>query len=359
MANDPFSPKSGLRLPLDVVQPFPLLFRRDDLHIMAVFGGHPDYEAVEAMIQYRAGGAFSIRAILTRHDQSQIDHVNDETLLTEMQGVQREVCHRTIFLKLESLSDKRRARLEFTSHAGEPIVLDMITVGRPDPKRGGLTDPGRHSPTSSLPVMWRGASTLAGQRTQVTIGGVSYPVPVKLRVFWFVALQGYYTERHSMGVIRAGTVTSRLLKRPDRLDVGAEWVFESGGRDVAYRVTTRAADGQIHIEKLDGSGEIITAHAVDGRLEVTRISLPGDVGSTDGLSLNFGGAAGFSLSMQGAQDLVTGRTEVAERPSGAIISLRPAQPSWAVDRPVRVDCERDGERMTFATSIGAALQAGS
>ncbi len=359
MANDPFSAKSGLRLPPDVIQPFPLQFRRDDLHIMAFFGGHPDYEAVEAMIQNRAGGVFSIRAILTRHDQSQIDHINDEALLEEMQGIQREVCHRTIVLKLESLGDKRHARLEFTSHAGEPIVLDMITVGRPDPKRGGLTDPGRHSATGSLPLMWRGASTLAARRTQVTIGGVSYPVPVKIRVFCFVALEGYYTEHHSIGVIRAGTVASRLLKRPDRLDVGAEWVFESSGRAATYRVTSRAADGQLHIKKLDGSGEIVTAHAVDDQLQVTRINLPADVGSTDGLSLNFGGAAGFSLFMEGARDLVSGSVEVAEGAEGSIINLRPEQPSWAVDRLVRVVCKREGERMTFVTSIGAASRVGS
>src|SRR5665213_1296025 len=64
----------GLLLPRGVVQPFPLLYRLDDLHIMGVIDGHPKYEAVEAMIERRLGGASSIRAILTRHDQSQIDH---------------------------------------------------------------------------------------------------------------------------------------------------------------------------------------------------------------------------------------------------------------------------------------------
>ena len=77
---------AGLDLPADFLQPFLLRFRREDLHIMAFFVGHSDYEAVEAMIRYRADGTPSIRAILTRHDQRQIDHVNDDHLLAEGGG---------------------------------------------------------------------------------------------------------------------------------------------------------------------------------------------------------------------------------------------------------------------------------
>ena len=70
------APAGGVLLPPSVLQPFPLHFRRDDLHVMAFFQGHPAYEAVEAMIQLRADDRPAIRAILTRHDQSQIDHIN-------------------------------------------------------------------------------------------------------------------------------------------------------------------------------------------------------------------------------------------------------------------------------------------
>jgi hypothetical protein len=347
--------RSGLRLPPDVIQPFLLRYRREDLHVMAFFVGHPDYEAVEAMIQSREGGEFSIRAILTRHDQTQIDHVNDTALLAQSRGVQREMYSRPIGLTVEPPDHVRRARLEFKSHADEHIVLDLTTVGQPDPRGGGLTDPGRHSPTSSLPLMWRGASTLAGPQTQVSIDGVRYGVPVKVRSGSFVAHQGYYTEGHTMGVIRAGTVTGRLLRRPDRIDVGAEWIFDIDEHEVAYRVTAREPDGQWRIVKLDGSGEMIIAHAVDRRLEVTRINLPVDVRSTGGLALAFDGAADFSLSMDETQDLVTGDVDIAERAGSSVVSLRPAQPGWATDRVVRVTCSGDGERLTFATTIGDAV----
>ena len=36
------------------------------------------------MIRRRVEGDWSIRAIVTRHDQTQIDHVNDAALLAQM-----------------------------------------------------------------------------------------------------------------------------------------------------------------------------------------------------------------------------------------------------------------------------------
>ena len=145
----------GIVLPPGMLQPFLLRFRREDMHIMAFFSDHPDYEAVEAMISYRADGTPSIRAILTRHDQSQIDHVNDDNLSAEGHGVARQTCRHDIALAVEAVPGRRHARLEFDSHAGEPVVLDLTTAGEPDPKRGGVSDPGSHSPNTSLPLMRR------------------------------------------------------------------------------------------------------------------------------------------------------------------------------------------------------------
>ena len=167
-------------LPPGLLQPFLLRFRREDLHIMAFFSGHPDYEAVEAMISYRGDGSPSIRAILTRHDQRQIDHVNDDALSAEGHGVARETCRRDIALAVDAPPGRRHARLEFDSHAGEPVVLDITTVGEPDPKRGGISDPGSHSPNTSLPLMRRRASSLAGPQTAVFVGGKHFQVPVKI-----------------------------------------------------------------------------------------------------------------------------------------------------------------------------------
>ena len=344
----------GLLLPPEIIQPFFLRFRRDDLHVMAFFVGHPGYEAVEAMIRNRVNGAASIRAILTRHNQSQIDHINDEALAAELRGAQREVCHHSINLEMEQRNGKPRARIEFVSLTGERVVLDLTAVAQPDPAHSGLTDPGGHSATSSLPIMWRGASALAGPETKLFIDGVQYDVPVKVRAGPFVAHEGYYTLRHSMGVFRAGTVASRLLKKPDRLDLGAEWSFESGEQELSYRVMARQTDGRLRIARLDGSGETITARVLNDRLEVTEIRLPAVAGSADGLALTFDGAVGFRISIEGAEGVVSGRAEVAESADRTVIRLCSAQPSWAVDRVVRVVCSRDGDKFMFTSTVGVA-----
>ena len=340
-------------LPPDMLQPFPLRFRRDDLHVMAFFQGHPVYEAVEAMIRLRADGRPVIRAIITRHDQSQIDHINDAALLASFEGTQRACCRRDIDLQLVPLGAARRARLEFRSLQDERVVLDLITCGQPDARRGGLIDPGRHSPHSSLPLMWRGASTLADPRTRVTIDDVDYAVPVKIRTGSFTAHEGYYSEHFSMGAIRAGAWSAKLLKRPDHLGVGAEWIFHDGGGETIYRATALGAAG-LTIVKCDGSGEIITAHPVGDRLAVQRIALPPETGAEGGLVLAFDGEGGFGLSIEGQQDVVSGRVRVVEEDERAIISLVPQAPLWAVHRAVHVVCSRTGDKVHVVTSIGPA-----
>ena len=346
------APRSGLLLPPDVVQPFFLRFRRDDVHVMAFIVGHPRYEAVEAMIQERAGGEPSIRAILTRHDQSQIDHINDAALLAQMRGARREVCRRRIDFAAEPFGGVRRARLEFTSHAGERVVLCITSLGEPDARGAGLTDPGGHSASASLPLMLRGASTLAGPGSWVTVDGVRYDLPAKSVSGLAVGAEGYYTEGHAMGVIRAGSVTRRLIGKPDRLEVGAQWTFQSGQQTATYRITARDRNGRLRIETLDGSGEVVTARAIDGRLAISKIEVGAAAPTSQGLALAFDDAGGFSMSMAGTRDLVTGQVDIEESANGALINLRPATPDWAADRAVRVAISRRGQRFGFLTTIG-------
>jgi hypothetical protein len=70
-----------IQLPADLVNPLALRYVADDVHVIAFFGGHAHYECVEAMFSARADGTHAVRAILTHHDQHQVDHVNDDGLL--------------------------------------------------------------------------------------------------------------------------------------------------------------------------------------------------------------------------------------------------------------------------------------
>jgi len=343
----PSAGEAGIVLPPGLLQPFLLRFRREDLHIMAFFSGHPDYEAVEAMIRYRGDVTPSIRAILTRHDQRQIDHVNDDDLSAEGRGVTRQTCRRDIALAVKTLPGRRHARLEFISHAGEPVVLDLTTAGEPDEKRSGVSDPGSHSPDTSLPMMCRRASALAAPQTAVFVGGQRFEVPVKISAGPFVAHEGYYTEGHTFGAIRAGTIGYRLMKRPARMAVGEEWILDSDGRKITYRIESRDLDGKRHIAREYAPPEFIEAFAAGERLRITRIGCQAD----GGLDLAFPKSGRFSLAMDGEM-IVSGSAAVKRQAEADIITLSPTQPDWAVAREVRVTCSRDGDRWTATTTIG-------
>jgi hypothetical protein len=347
----PTRAEAGILLPAGLLQPFLLRFRREDLHIMAFFSGHPDYEAVEAMIRYRADGAPSIRAILTRHDQSQIDHVNDDDLSAEGHGVSRQTCRRDIALTVDALPGKRRARLEFVSHAGEPVVLDITTTGEPDTTRGGVSDPGSHSLSTSLPLMWRRASALAGPQTEVLVGGRRLDIPVKIRAGAFVAHDGYFTEGHTFGAARAGAVSYRLRATPARMAVGERWILESDGGLTAYCIESRDPDGKLRITRSDRSSETIEAFATPDGLRVIRICKHAESGSSGGLDLAFDEPGNFRLAMDG-ETIVSGSVEAEQQAEGVIAKLSPTQPDWAMARPIRLTCSKDLDRWTAVTQIG-------
>ena len=351
-------PGAGIVLPSGLLQPFLLRFRREDLHIMAFFSGHPDYEAVEAMISYRGDGTPSIRAILTRHDQRQIDHVNDDALSAEGHGVARQTCRRDIALAVDAPPGKRHARLEFDSHAGEPVVLDITTTGEPDPRLGGISDPGSHSPNSSLPLMRRRASTLAGPQTAVFVGGKRFEVLVKIGSGPFVAHEGYFTEGHTFGAIRAGTISYRLKTRPARMAVGEQWIFERDGRVIVYRIENSGADAKLRIARMDAPGESIEAFATGEGLRITRIGSLPEGKPEGGLDLAFEEAAHFSLAMDG-ETIVSGSAEATREGETDVLTLSPTQPEWAVARQVRVTCSCDGDLVTAVTTIGRSQPAQS
>jgi hypothetical protein len=229
-------------------------------------------------------------------------------------------------------------------------VLDITTVGEPDPKRGGVSDPGNHSPNTSLPLMRRRGSALAAPQTAVFVGGERFEVPVKIRSGPFVAHEGYFTEGHIFGAIRAGTISYRLKTKPVRMAAGEQWTLESDGRVIIYRIESRSPDGKLRITRTDAPGESIEAFATGDGLRVTRIGCLADGRPQGGLDLGFDEAGHFSLAMEG--ETIGSGSAAAKRQGGtAVITLSPTQPEWAAARQVRVTCSRDGGLVTAVTTI--------
>ena len=106
-----------------------------------------------------------------------------------------------------------------------------------------------------LPVMRRHASALAGPGTAVSVGGKRFEVPVKIRSGPFVAHEGYFTEGHMFGAIRAGTISYRLKTRPARMAVGEQWTLEGDGRVIIYRIENSNSEGKLRIARKDEPGD--------------------------------------------------------------------------------------------------------
>ncbi|MGH6993057.1 MAG: hypothetical protein ACREEH_06945, partial [Caulobacteraceae bacterium] len=201
----------GLPLPLGVIQLFPFTWRRDEVHVIVFLAAHPDYEALEAMIGAERSGRRSARTILTRHDGSQIDHVNDRDSLAGMAGSGRSIVEREISVELGENGGGRLARLSFSSLGGEAVEFVVTSRGEPDARGAGLTDPGAHSAKETLPLMQRLASAPCGPDTWASIDGVEQGIS-----------RGFFTLGFSMAAFRAGRIERPLAaNRPVavRLDV--------------------------------------------------------------------------------------------------------------------------------------------
>jgi hypothetical protein len=339
----------ALVLPPGIVQPFDLHRLHDDLHVMAFFDGHPVYEAVEAMIRRSSDGPATIRAILTRHDQTQIDHVNDDRLYAAACLAPRQTCRREIAFVEDRAAACPRVRLAFDSHAGEAVVLDVTSASPPDAARGGLSDPGRHAEGTSLPLMWRGRSALAGPASRVSIDDIALPIPVKLRgAAGFVAQHGFFTEAHDMLVLRSGTVTSTLLEQPGEWTVGARWIYDGPDGRRSYRITHLTAAGGV---QLSGREDRETVHGQrrGDRLELHRIDVLAAGGAGRCASLVFEPDGRFRLALEGASGSVDG---VIRLDDDDAIHLLPEEPAWAIARAVHLRLSRRGNRVDVTTSIG-------
>ena len=124
--------------------------------------------------------------------------------------------------------------------------------------------------------MRRRASALAAPQTAVFVGGKRFEVPVKISSGPFVAHEGYFTEGHIFGAIRAGTISYRLKTNPARMAAGEQWTLESDGRVIIYRIENSGPDGKLRIARTDAPGESIEAFATGDGLRVTRIGYLAD-----------------------------------------------------------------------------------
>lgn len=349
------------------IQPFSALFEDHDLHVMLYFEGHKKYEAAEAMIRMSNGNEPPlIRAILTRHDQTQIDYINNKELVEQLQkrGASRETYYADIQYDWDLQKSKPEVFLRFRTVDDELVEFKLYAAAKPAKKYGGLTDPEGHAKDSALPVMHRGKSTLAAKKSSISIDGISYKIPYMVRIpIFFTGMKGYYTEEFLIGVLLAGEKRLELVKAPPVLAEGEKWIYKAGGEEKEYIITEVLNNGI----KIAGENEVITAEMVDGEMGIKEIAFlsPFDQKRTFLLSfapaLILGKETGkeieFSLAIDDARvrasaPLVTGVLQKEKTAGGMVLRLMPKEPQWAQARVVKTEIRVTGGEMLIRTTVG-------
>lgn len=323
-----------ISLPPTLINPFDLRYVRDDIHAIAFFNGHPDYEAVEAMVAFRDDGRLAVRAILTQHDQSQIDHINDLQLFNAAASSGRRAIHCPVDVTLELSATLPSIKVRFRSFNDELIDFHLFCASPPDPKRGGISDPGNHALGSSLPIMFRGRSAMASEISRVAISGVEYLIPEKLRVGpYFVMHHGYFTLVHHMAIVRTGTRRLEVLGQPISFNVGQTWRYDTPEGLKTYVIGSRSTNNEILVSCNDGNGETIKAIVQGGRLQLQEVSAGTAYESHEGATIAITPEGAFSIRIDAVDTAVTGQTEQATEAQVTLISLHP---SWAKQRPLSI-----------------------
>lgn len=353
---------------LTFIQPFNLFFRHNDFHVMLYFKEHPEYEAVEAMIEKRKEKEPLVWAIITRHDQTQIDHINNQELVEEMQASSstgREIHYTPIQFYSSDETGKPHILLKFTSFKGENIVFDFYAAAKPLSKHGGLTDPERHGEISSLPIMWREKSTLASPKSKISFDGKNYKIPVEVSIpIFFKGMKGYYTEGFRIGGMTIGETDLKLVKKPERIEIGMEWIYKTNNDKWIYKIV-EINDDQVIIQKVPETSETISARIANDHLEIAEIKvtspsgregafiikfdpcLPDMVGVTEGQKL----VSRFSISVDDRKALVTGKIELKKETDRIVLNLDPEQPDWAVKRAMLITVSGEDNRYWVKTVV--------
>lgn len=341
----------GLALSRSIIQPFDLRYFTDDRHIMLFFEGHQNYEAVEAMIKFLPNGIFEIRAILTRHDQTQIDHVNSERLLKASESSKRETYLRTIELNSAVINGMQSIQLSFRSGTGESIEMLVVCASAPEIAKGGLSDPGNHARSTSLPVMFRGKSAQAGRGSKLTVDGTALKLPIVVDARpHYLAYKGYFTESHRMAIFRAGNAVYEAIRTPKNFTTGDQWVYKSDKQEKIYAIKSVSADGVLEIICETNPDETLTCLLVGQQIFLQKLQIFDSVGN-DFVALEFTNDSRFSIRFLGTQTLVSGLYITKNMNGETLINMHPDIPAWTSSRALSVRLISDEKNIRIRTDV--------
>jgi hypothetical protein len=341
----------------ELVQPIPVDWRWVDEHVIAFFDGHPTYEAVEAFVENRGGTEPFVRAILTRHDGTQADYVNDLGAVDAPRSFQtgREIHYEPVQFTRTGSGTSLAVMLRFTTVDDESVVLDFFAATDTLAAFGGPTDPVGHAP-DVLPILFRAASAVASGQTSVSIGGQALAIPP----FAPLGVDAFYTAGLGIGIVPSGTADLVRVEAPALAAPGERWVYDWPGGRSTFTIASRTGDHLV----IDEAGEHVArieGRLVRGRVEILQIAVASasatpstlsfvfDPGLPDVASASAAAAAGrFTIAVDGHADLVTG----AVVPGDGAVALVPDAPAWATTGAVRLRVTAAGAHRLLTSTVG-------
>lgn len=341
---------------LSLVQPFNLFYNHYDLHVMLYFNGHPEYEAIEAMIKLKNVKKPEIQAIMTRHDQTQVDYLND---YQQFKMRQTAVSGREIYYTpIEFAKSDRSVLLKFSTHKGENVVFNLHIVGKATTTYSGLIDPEGHAKESTLPVMWSGLNSLASTESSIDIDGTTYQIPVKFKIpFFFIGLKGYYSEGFSIGVINAGKTRIEMVKTPGKIEAGQEWLIKKGSLKSVYLISE--FDGCGFTVRNKNNLERINGMVLNNRIMIRSIETSASPESQEKMVIRFSPAlpessrmldgerevVNIQIDINEHEKVIQGKMEMKKEEGQVIIKLIPAKPKWAIKRVFQVEISMENNNI--------------
>lgn len=197
-----------------LILPFKAFAYKADYHVMAYFNDHDVYEAVEAFI-FLIDGTYEFKAIMTKHDQSQIDYISSERLLSKKEGGTKIVRLVKTTSGSFNLSDNGKDYdFSFALDENTQVGIHYIGFSAPGESMAGMTNPGGHSPSVGLPMMYRSHSSIGTEACYVEINGAKYSItedPDISKKPFFTAYKTFLTNDFFFSIIPSHSTTQEVL----------------------------------------------------------------------------------------------------------------------------------------------------
>ena len=320
------------------IMPIQVLAYRAEHHLIAFFDGHDEFESVEAFVftEEIHPGEPEIRAILTRHDNSQIDYVNDPGWNADSDRYRKTAaCHQTRFEFTNN--EGRTVFLRFTRpETGEEISVRYVGNGVPEGKYGKLTDVGLHSPNAGLPLFFREESAVSAEGSTVTIDKQIYKVPQDRDIShppFFIAYSAFFSNGYNSMILPTYSGTAPVLPTD-----GKDFVEFTAGPTVNHAELRRVGEvveiTSLRCESPDRS----PGYTTDIRFNPGFPNIAAmQIGST--AETNFAIFFNEEKQDQVYGDIIVERLDETT----AVVKFIPQYPGWArAQRAMRYQCTFDG-----------------